>query len=539
MRLMVSAMIAALLWSSPAWADDVDTDGDGLSDFREIHKHFTDPKKPDSDGDGKPDGDWDERREYAYTIRTVVRVMPPYNKAHLTDDYQDARVRKETDEYIELEVVHYPLNRVAEGIEAQKDWRMAAFVAQPDDIKPGITTNWDDAMRERVLAELDEKGIDARKMTDRAFVEAVALWLVRRARSSGMFCTYFVGFEDGKPRVLPGCERNFLAGRGNSEWSTEQQFAHELFGKSMFENETRGTCTSSAIYLTTALRAAGVPTRMIVAIPLIDASDPKQVEMVDKCITHHEVRRIICAGVQPGSTSFNAHTFNEVWVGGRWRRLNYEKLGDNILNPRYMGLMTHVHTFRDLSEAKLGETWGMRYAKGARSEVFPFSNPYRTLEVSDRFGRHAAIPNPEPEGGARPCGPPAHKTLTVAKAYWEGSADMPPGLKGSRVLGPKGAGVFYFHAKEWFSNATYVQYRPFRDKSDPNVVLKAEGLPNVFARATGYFFTSGDGSEREFRFVLERSELAKMKPGVAYSIHPKNDSAYKWQVADGVRLVRM
>ena len=39
-----------------------DSDGDGLSDFDEIHKYLTDPAKKDSDGDGTPDGDWNERR---------------------------------------------------------------------------------------------------------------------------------------------------------------------------------------------------------------------------------------------------------------------------------------------------------------------------------------------------------------------------------------------------------------------------------------------------------------------------------------------
>ena len=48
----------------PQLPRDSDTDRDGLTDFAEVHKHFTDPKKADSDGDGIPDGDWDERREF-------------------------------------------------------------------------------------------------------------------------------------------------------------------------------------------------------------------------------------------------------------------------------------------------------------------------------------------------------------------------------------------------------------------------------------------------------------------------------------------
>ena len=56
---------------------DIDSDGDGLSDFQETHKYFTDPKKADTDGDGVPDGEWSERREYAYTIRNELEVLRP------------------------------------------------------------------------------------------------------------------------------------------------------------------------------------------------------------------------------------------------------------------------------------------------------------------------------------------------------------------------------------------------------------------------------------------------------------------------------
>ena len=38
----------------------------------------------DRDRDGKPDGDWDERREYTYTVRSVVRVLRPANSVTLT-----------------------------------------------------------------------------------------------------------------------------------------------------------------------------------------------------------------------------------------------------------------------------------------------------------------------------------------------------------------------------------------------------------------------------------------------------------------------
>jgi hypothetical protein len=53
------ALLGLVLLAIPlaANAAEVDSDGDGLSDFLEIHKYRTDPAKVDSDGDGIPDGD--------------------------------------------------------------------------------------------------------------------------------------------------------------------------------------------------------------------------------------------------------------------------------------------------------------------------------------------------------------------------------------------------------------------------------------------------------------------------------------------------
>src|SRR5947209_4715423 len=55
--------------SALAGTEDRDADGDGLSDFQEIHKYFTDPRKRATAGRSTPDGDWDERRQFTYSIR--------------------------------------------------------------------------------------------------------------------------------------------------------------------------------------------------------------------------------------------------------------------------------------------------------------------------------------------------------------------------------------------------------------------------------------------------------------------------------------
>src|SRR5262245_37004689 len=154
---------------------DRDSDGDGLTDFQELHKYLTDPNKKDSDGDGIPDGDWRERREYQYTVRTVVQVMRPVTIEYLCDDYQDARVLDETDTWIELEVVHYPFNTVAAAVTADPDWRRTT-AGMTHWTAPGPTADWTPAMRDQLAAALAADGIAVDSLDDRTLVERAAKW---------------------------------------------------------------------------------------------------------------------------------------------------------------------------------------------------------------------------------------------------------------------------------------------------------------------------------------------------------------------------
>jgi len=385
------------LWAWPVVAEPVDTDGDGLTDFQEIHKYLTDPKKADSDGDGVPDGDWDERREYAYTIRTVLRFMPPFQDA-LNDDYQDARLREKRDDYIELEVVHYPLGTAGRSITPNPTWRRD-YAGMTRYLEPDVTTNWNTDMQRRLVADLRAAGIHVDRLTDKEVVEKASTWLMRRSRYlSKAFTTYYIHYPNGSPTVYPGLEDDYKREFGRDskryDWTIDQHFDYELLGRGMYDNKTRGSCTSFAVYLTTALRAIGIPTRMIIAVSAVDGTDPHQRHLARIHLTHHQVRYTALRGIGAG-WGFSAHTFNEVYVGHRWHRLNYNALGQPIVDENYLGLMTHLYTFTDLSKIDLARTWGWRYAKSGRCKTFRCSNPYTAVSISDQFGRHAKIPNPK------------------------------------------------------------------------------------------------------------------------------------------------
>jgi hypothetical protein len=375
-----------------------DADGDGLSDFQEIHKYLTDPAKKDTDGDGVPDGDWNERREYTYSIRSILRFMPPLDKAALNDDFQDARVLKEKDDHIELEVVHYPFGTAGQSVDENPDWQQD-YARMTEYLSPGITTNWDAEMKRDLLAELKADGIVVDELTDRQVVTQVSSWLMKKSRSlDKVFTTYYVHFPSGQPSIYPGLEdafkREFNRDKENYDWTMDEHFEHELLGKGMFYNKTNGSCTSFAVYLTTVLRALGIPTRIIIVVPAADASNREQLLLVKDRITHNKVRETMLAGLRRSGQGFTAHTFNEVFVGNRWHRLNYNKLGQPILDQHLLGLQTHLYTFNDLSEADLAQTWGWRYAKGEKDTVFEYSNPYSAAALADIFGRHSSIPNP-------------------------------------------------------------------------------------------------------------------------------------------------
>lgn len=508
-------ILLLLITATAALGADVDTDGDGLPDFQERYKYFTNPQVADSDQDGVADGDWHERREYAYSIRTVVKVMRPCDPAVANDDYQDARVLSEASNYVELEVIHYPFNANASALDGSAEWS-----SPNSDLKrylqAGITTNWDDEMRRDLIAKLQGDGIVLSGRTDKEIVQNVSSWLLKRGSYRYMFGTYFVHFPDGKAKILDGLEDAFRREQGNTDLPFEQHVQREVFGKGMYENKCYGTCTSTAVYLTTALRAIGIPTRMVLAIPVVDGTDPLQVKLIEDHISHHQVRRTLLRD-QPRS-GFAAHTFNEVYVGGRWRRLNYNALGQNNYGPGAMGMLTHVLTFTDLSEAGLTQTWGKRYGLGDRDATFQAGNPYRTTEVSDRFGIHSTLQNTpfkEPQ------------VATVSKAYWFFSDQRPSWIPAESVR-QNADGHLLLHV-----DLQYDDLQTLYPKLDSAFTLESPGQPQIEARAERGFWNE------ECYVRIAEDQFKLMVPDVPYQLKPvKSDAKYRWKIEDHLRIVK-
>ena len=231
--------------------------------------------------------------------------------------------------------------------------------------------------------------------------------------------------------------------------------------------------------------------------------------------------------VGPG---FANHTYNEVFVGNRWRRLNYAKLGQDTLDEKYFGLMIHVHTFNDLSEAGFAPTWGRRYALGLRDDNFKTGNPYRTLEISDLFGRDSKIVNPPVE---------EHQAITITRVYWLGSKDTPEVIRQGARRPKEGEGHLYVHGEEWFAAQDKAQYLKFLQQVDRNFLLRAERHPDIKGEIQISLWMDGRSNLREILLVISKDEYAKMAKGVAYTIQPVNSKAnYQWKVKAGLTVTR-
>ena len=505
-----------------------DQDNDGLSDFQEINKYLTNPMNNDSDSDGTPDGEWRERREYQYTIRSVVQVMKPVTIDYLSDDYQDARVLDETESYVELEVIHYPFNTVSSTISHDMDWRNTVASMQ-EWIKPGPSSDWTPDMQRRLKDELLKDGIDTSRLSDGQIAERVSRWLCDWAQTEDGIVSFVTGWNDaGHPFVPNQFMDSVDALLKRENRNLEEQWAREVSAKGMFDRRTRGTCTSSAIYLSGCLKAVGLPTRTILCIPIIDASDDAEWKLLNN-IQQPAVRQHLRRSLKRLKNSWASHTFNEVFVGGRWHRLNYSRLGQGIYDQKLFGLITHVATFKDWADAEFYKTVGRRQKTGQpkKKDVFGHLNPYSTISLRDELGIHCKVDIPVHDE--------QNTVVYVDGIYWTDDESLPSGI----VENCRNAGRFGLIAKlSGFGD----DLEGFLKKADMRVFL----LPNAGGKkriALKVGFDAGcrwANGESCYIFVpFGPADRRDLELNVAYRFEPQNLSeSHVWELREGLQIVR-
>jgi hypothetical protein len=499
-------------------ADGRDGDADGLTDFEEVHKYRTDPAKADTDADGIPDGDREERREFTYSIRCVVAHVPPAEA--VSDLWQDAREFRRDTEAVELEITAYPFATPGDEPSGTRADGLAVFT------KPNLTSDFDDAMRSELVAALEKEGIDPRAPLDAERVQKVAQWALRRVRMGKTgFTICYVTAKGGRLTIVDGLEQVFHESKSDAARSLEAQLDIEARGRSMYRQATCGSCTSAGVYLQTVFRALGVPTRTTVGMPPIDVNDRTQLDRLRRALRPSTIREPILVGAADGG-GWVEHTFNEVFVAGRWRRLNYARLDQPIVDREYLGLMLRILTYDDRATAGTAVTWGRRYGLGLRSERFPTGNPYRLLAASDLLGPHADLvldPGSETSTPA-PAPERRHAHLTITAARWSEHRE-------------KGVKLLELHCAEWFDDQDGDQYKRFTEQADLRFVLESAGHPDVaFDCGVGSF--TGPGKHGAIG-VLPDAVFERLVPGTNYRVVPRNEKpAFLWTVKPEVVIAR-
>jgi hypothetical protein len=291
----------------------------------------------------------------------------------------------------------------------------------------------------------------------------------------------------------------------------------------MFEQRVRGSCSSSSIYLNGCLRALGVPTRIVLCIPIVDANDAQELLLLERGLTHHELRARVTAPIKALAGSWASHSFNEVFVGGRWRRLNYERLGQDIADPNLFGLITHVATFADWAEAKMPATIGKRQALRRYGDVFGGPNPYSTIALRDAFGPHCKLANAQPA--------PVRGRITAL--HWGDAEDAPADVRDwcqqhelfglvARVEGPRDG----------------VELRRLLEAADLCVLLVSDGQSTLGVGIDGRNWW-GRGDHWHLFVPFGPADRRDHVADRNYRFVPRNEKqGGTWQVAEGLVVPR-
>ena len=345
-----------------------DTDTDGLTDYEEIRKYLTDPIESDSDGDGIDDSDWDERREYTYSIQAIVDLRPPFTLEEMQDFYQDVRMIEELgDDYTRFEVILYP--KVREIINpAPFDPKDNQYTA------PTFTKNYSAAMQDQ-LGDLVKDAL-----TDLEATLRIIRYL--RAETRTIEIDKDLGYSTDLPldfcmHLNPEGEL-IKKGLGEiSHTSMEEIESYVLFADSMFERGTRGACGSTSILRGAMLRSVGLEEKLIFTIPMLYfyENDGTKVKIKD------EYRDEEYTMLPKGIPAIVDHFFNMVRIGTRWIRVDHAIMnGTNIYNKQ--GLYLKLLEQHEILEDDFTQYWN-------DETTWCEKRPYKYVSIIEQEALHA------------------------------------------------------------------------------------------------------------------------------------------------------
>lgn len=488
---------------------DIDSDGDGLSDFAEGNKYLSDSATDNVN----------QRRDFTYSVRNVMEVLKPIDIDAMNSDLQDARILEDREKSVIVEIISYPFTKTTERIRENLNWQHD-YAGMTRYLAPSRTADWDDGMRTELLSALAAADIHPDQLSDRALVEKVTKWISTTFANKAPFTAYYADFSGPEVKFLEGMEQAFASDNPNIPADQLlETIKLGVSGKQMFQKRWSGSCTPTAILQTTILRALGIPTRLILTVPLLDPNADSQWNVLSGMSNEH-VKATIHKALDP-MRGWMGHTYNEVFVGGRWTKLNYDRLGQNNLDDFYFGLMIQVNTMVDWADVDFAHTWSARvgdeYAGRPLTPAMTSVNQYQSLEISDEVGSR----NQLPEDTLNPPAPPSLHSMTILSSQWADDAALPAWISGIIPALPNRSqtALLFTHLN---SDAQSDVVRQFTEKAPKIFELKAEGKPTVNAVLGEGSISFGADVALLLYFAPE--QLALLQAGVTYSLAPLNNT---------------
>jgi hypothetical protein len=344
-----------------------DTDADGLTDYEEIRKYLSNPLESDSDRDGIGDSNWNERREYTYSIQAIVDLRPFFTLEEMQDFYQDVRIIEELgDDVTRLEVILYP--------EAREFLNPAFFEPKNNQYTaPTFTKNYSTAMQNE-LGDLVKNA-----STDLAATLKILHYFRHKTR--------YIEIDNdlGYSTDLPLNFSMHLTSEGElirkglgepSHTSMAEIERHVLFADSMFEYGTHGACGSTSTLRGAMLRSVGLEEKIIVTIPLLYfyENDGTEVKLKDQYWDEKFV------SIPKDKTAGADHFFNMIKIGVRWIRVDYAIMnGANIYNRN--SLYIKIVEQHEILEDDFTEYWS--------DETWREKRPYKYVSIIEQEAQHS------------------------------------------------------------------------------------------------------------------------------------------------------
>lgn len=364
-----------------------DSDKDTLPDFYEIFKYETDPNNPDSDGDGIPDSDWNERLEYTDTISYTTKIMNVYNLDAMNNAFQDYRIVEQADTYTIFEIVHYPNNRCYDRLYQNQNWSEGYPEEMQQYLQPYLLANWDEQMKNDLINELRKGGIYPEKLSDLELVRAVTRWVERRnTRITCQGLDNFIEIDENN-NIAEQPQRKHYADilkRNLPNLTYQEMLNKTVLGKEMFYNKSISHCLSSSTHHATVLRALGIPTRIVSMTHMFNTGDTKQTNLINNLDPELKTQFI---NKMPGS-GWNNHYHLQCYIGNLWVDIDYDKVPCNF-STHLLGFITFSQC-NDLSEfiPIANDKWFDHLFAGKPVKGFDSYHPYQLIDLKNTKAKY-------------------------------------------------------------------------------------------------------------------------------------------------------